>query len=204
MRADDNFDEFWDGRPGHPALDRNSVCYLIDIKFSALTSPSKRHWALSGGQLLLAPDAVYAVGNDGLDEINIGISSMNIYLGYGYAFNNKKNLIVAFEPGIDFVTASGIIKLNNIETELFSTTKIGWNIATGFDWLFSKIFHANIRASYSFLKSVPEKHFDVHSPTWYSSYYTNGEPLTLKSSGLYITVGLSGAMYFKWGNMRPQ
>lgn len=204
MRSDDNLDEFWEAQPGNPALTGNSVCYHIGFRGSALTSQSKRHWVSSGGDFFMAPRAIYSRDNEGLNEISIRMSSYNINLAYSYAFNTKKNLLVTFEPGFNFLFTEGIIKLNNFETELSPPFGTGWNFACGLDWFFSNRFHANFRIGQRISKSFTEKHFDENSPTWYSTYYINGDPVTIKPGGFYATIGLTTSMYLIWGTGRPE
>jgi len=202
----DNLDEFWKNQAGQgsPALGGNLTCYPVELKMSFVTSQSRRHWVASGLEIFKRPgNSIYASDNDRVNEISIGASYMSVFLYYGYAVNNRKNLVTVLQPGVDFVFMDGYIKTNNIKHDLFSGMRTGMHIATGFDWIFSRTFHGNLRIGYRVSKEFKEIHFDTASPTGLSTYYVGNNPVIIKWNGLYASIGISASFYFRADRGRP-
>lgn len=193
----DNLNEFWSMGSNRQALGGNPVLFRYELKMSFVTSYSKRSWVSCGLQVYMLQDnAIYATGNNEMDKISFTSSFGGITLNYGYAFNAKKNLVAIFDPGIDFSGMDGYIKISGITYDLYTKSKTGWHLGTGIDWLFSKIFHASLRAGYRFSKPVNENHFDYNSPTHYSHFNINGNPVQIKWNGPYVSLALSASVYF--------
>jgi hypothetical protein len=98
---------------------------------------------------------------------------------------------------------TGTIKFDNI---VYDETGIGmgFHIATGFDWLISRRFTASLRGGYRFM-SIEEQHKDESATYGYESFYTSqGDKVTIKMNGPYLSFGLQWSFYSKQKSLTPQ
>lgn len=208
--TDDALLEFWRYQTGDPneEIGGNPLSFPFFFKMNMALGNMKRHWIGDELQVRITPsDAIYAVNDDGSDEISLGNIYSSISMYYGRSLNHKNNLLVIIEPGLDIsFSMTGTIKLNNIVYEE-TGMGMGFHIATGLDWLISKRFTASLRGGYRFMKTK-EEHKDETATWGYASFYTNpsvnDELLTIKWNGPYVNFGLQWSFYSKQKSMVPE
>jgi hypothetical protein len=205
----DALTEFWqDNLKNTSEVQSNPTYFPIEFRMNMVMGRSNRNWIGTGLQLIFTPDdAIYAKSTDGKDEINLSGWYYNIPVYYGHSLNHRKNLVAIFEPALNIATFKGNIMVNGTDYKLVSNLGTGMNLAIGVDWLFSKRFHASIRAGQRFLK-IKEMHKDSKSSTGYSNFYTNPavdkDLLVIKNNGTYVSAGLYWSLYYKMKGFRME
>jgi hypothetical protein len=208
--TDDALLEFWRYHTGDPneEIGGNPLSFPVFFKMNMALGNMKRNWIGDEVQVRITPsDAIYAVNDDGSDEISLGSIFTNISMYYGRSLNHKNSLLAIIEPGLDISwTTTGTIKINNTVYEE-SGMGMGFHIAAGLDWLISKRFTASLRGGYRSM-NIKEEHIDETATWGYSSFYTttsaNGELLSFKWKGAYVNFGLQWSFYSKQKSLVPQ
>lgn len=180
----------------------NPASFPVNLKMTFTLGKSGRNWIGDELQLIFTPpDAINASAGGGIHGINLKSFYYNLIVFYGRTLNHRKTIAAIIETGLDIVSMSGYLKLNDkkyINNNLSLGT--GFHIAMGADWMISKRLMATARAGYRTVR-LQESHKDENSPTGYSAFLVPGttdEKLFVKWNGPFVTIGLSYCMYVKF------
>jgi len=197
----DDLLEFWRYKINNldAEISSNPVSIPVNLKVTFTMGKSARNYIGDELQLILTPvDAIYASANNGINEIKLRSFYYNLIIFYGRTLNEKKNLTAIIEPGVDFASMFGYIKLNNVKYDVKADFGVGFHMAAGLDLTVTKRLLVSARAGYRTLR-IEESHKDENSPTGYSYFYVipgvNQDHLSVKWNGPFATLGLSWCMY---------
>ena len=196
--------DFWQNITGDPSREiaQSTGFFIFRVGYLDQLTKNKKHWIGLNVQAVLTPShAIWGtqIFFGGKNEIYFKAFFANLALTYAIAVDPKKNALIIIEPGLDIGYMKGMITINNKSYEQTRTFGVGWHGATGVDYLIGKNLMANFRVGYRSI-SIKETHEHADSETGYQTFFVDGndgETVKVDWSGLFVTIGVSGAINMK-------